>query len=72
MDPEQQVQNEENTTVPVPKAARLLRDGEGRFVCIGDSAGLSFLQIVRRIVASSVGPCQFTKDHSRHFILEAI
>ncbi|KAJ5752645.1 Copper fist DNA-binding [Penicillium odoratum] len=72
MDSEQQVQNEENVTVPVPKAARLLRDGEGRFVCIGDSAGLSFLQIVRRIIASSAGPCQFTEDHSRHFILEAL
>jgi hypothetical protein len=32
---------------PVPKVARLLRDGQGKFMYIGDSASLSFLQSLR-------------------------
>lgn len=37
---------------------------------IGDSASLSFLQSVRRIVALAVGDCEFTTDAMRHSILE--
>lgn len=56
---------------PVPKVARLLRDGQGKFMYVGDSASLSFLQSVRRIVSSSIGRCEFTDDTSRHSMLEA-
>lgn len=58
-------------TAPVPKVARLLRDGQGKFMYIGDSASLSFLQSVRRIVSAAIGRCEFTEDNSRHSMLEA-
>ncbi|PLN82840.1 phospho-3-sulfolactate synthase-domain-containing protein [Aspergillus taichungensis] len=51
--------------------ARLLQDGQGKFMYIGDSASLSFLQSVRRIVSASIGRCEFTEDNSRHSMLEA-
>lgn len=57
-------------TAPVPKVARLLRDGQGKFMYIGDSASLSFLQSVRRIVSVAIGRCEFTEDNSRHSMLE--
>ncbi|CAG8079888.1 unnamed protein product [Penicillium olsonii] len=71
MDMEQQAKDEKEGTAPVPKVARLLRDGQGKFMYIGDSASLSFLQSVRRVVTSSIGRCEFTEDNSRHSMLEA-
>lgn len=69
---EQQVgDDEKDGAAPVPKVARLLRDGQGKFMYIGDSASLSFLQSVRRIVSLSIGRCEFTEDTSRHSMLEA-
>lgn len=68
---EQQVRDDKDGTAPVPKVARLLRDGQGKFMYIGDSASLSFLQSVRRVVTSSIGRCEFTEDNSRHSMLEA-
>lgn len=37
---------------------------------VGDSASLSFLQSIRRIVALAIGDCEFTTDPKRHTILE--
>lgn len=71
MNSDQQVRDEKDGTAPVPKVARLLRDGQGKFMYIGDSASLSFLQSVRRVVSSSIGRCEFTEDNSRHSMLEA-
>lgn len=68
---EHQARDEKEGTAPVPKVARLLRDGQGKFMYIGDSASLSFLQSVRRVVSSSIGRCEFTEDNSRHSMLEA-
>ncbi|KAL4981352.1 fungal-specific transcription factor domain-containing protein [Aspergillus falconensis] len=69
---EQQVgEDKDGGAAPVPKVARLLRDGQGKFMYIGDSASLSFLQSVRRIVSLSIGRCEFTEDTSRHSMLEA-
>ncbi|KAL4872214.1 hypothetical protein BDV12DRAFT_183183 [Aspergillus spectabilis] len=68
---EQQVTGDKDGAAPVPKVARLLRDGQGKFMYIGDSASLSFLQSVRRIVSLSIGRCEFTEDTSRHSMLEA-
>ncbi|KAL5337833.1 fungal-specific transcription factor domain-containing protein [Aspergillus crustosus] len=68
---EQQVTDDKDGAAPVPKVARLLRDGQGKFMYIGDSASLSFLQSVRRIVSLSIGRCEFTEDASRHSMLEA-
>ncbi|KAJ5864287.1 uncharacterized protein N7529_006203 [Penicillium soppii] len=71
MNLEHQAKDEKEGTAPVPKVARLLRDGQGKFMYIGDSASLSFLQSVRRVVTSSIGRCEFTEDNSRHSMLEA-
>jgi hypothetical protein len=71
MNLEHQAKGENEGTAPVPKVARLLRDGQGKFMYIGDSASLSFLQSVRRVVTSSIGRCEFTEDNSRHSMLEA-
>ncbi|KAJ5555438.1 Aldolase-type TIM barrel [Penicillium sp. DV-2018c] len=71
MNVEHQAKDEREGTAPVPKVTRLLRDGQGKFMYIGDSASLSFLQSVRRIVMSSIGRCEFTEDNSRHSMLEA-
>ncbi|GLA69932.1 hypothetical protein AtubIFM55763_010833 [Aspergillus tubingensis] len=68
---EQQATDDKDGTAPVPKVARLLRDGQGKFMYVGDSASLSFLQSVRRIVSTSIGRCEFTEDNSRHSMLEA-
>ncbi|KAJ5315984.1 hypothetical protein N7476_006291 [Penicillium atrosanguineum] len=71
IDLEQQAKDEKEGAAPVPKVARLLRDGQGKFMYIGDSASLSFLQSVRRVVSSAIGRCEFTEDNSRHSMLEA-
>ncbi|THC89393.1 hypothetical protein EYZ11_011163 [Aspergillus tanneri] len=68
---DQQAADDKEGTAPVPKVTRLLRDGQGKFMYIGDSASLSFLQSVRRIVSSCIGNCEFTEDSSRHSMLEA-
>lgn len=68
---EHEAAEDKDGMAPVPKVARLLRDGQGKFMYIGDSASLSFLQSVRRIVSSSIGRCEFTEDNSRHSMLEA-
>ena len=57
---------------PVPKLARLLRDGKGKFMYVGDSANLSFLQNIRRLVKSSIGDCSLTTDPLRHALVEAM
>lgn len=42
-----------------------------RPVYVGDSASLSFLQSIRRLVEGSLGTSPFTMDSNRHKILEA-
>lgn len=59
-----------HTSALLPRQSRLILDGRGKFMYIGDSANLSFLQVIRRIVQDSLGPCAFTSDPSRHFIVE--
>jgi hypothetical protein len=71
IDLEQEARDEKEGAAPVPKVARLLRDGQGKFMYIGDSASLSFLQSVRRVVSAAIGHCEFTEDSSRHSMLEA-
>ncbi|KAJ9623218.1 hypothetical protein H2203_006155 [Taxawa tesnikishii (nom. ined.)] len=56
----------------VPKLARLLRDSQNRFMYIGDSATLSWLQSVRRLCFAAIGECDFTRDGMRHSILETV
>ncbi|CVK94282.1 related to transcriptional activator Mut3p [Fusarium mangiferae] len=54
-----------------PQLSTLIQDGHGKFVFIGDAANLSFLQIIRRLVRDSVGPCAFTEDALQHLMVEA-
>ncbi|KAI5275124.1 hypothetical protein E4T47_01842 [Aureobasidium subglaciale] len=58
------------SVAPVPRLARLLRDTQGKFMYVGDSASLSFVQSVRRMVSSAIGDCDFTTDPLRHQIVE--
>jgi hypothetical protein len=68
----QDERNDETISLaPVPKLTRLLRDGKGKFMFIGDSANLSFLQNIRRLVKSSIGDCAFVNDHFRHGMIES-
>ena len=50
--------------------ARMLEDNRGRLVYIGDASTLSFLQLLRMIVETAVGPSAFTLDPERHKITE--
>jgi hypothetical protein len=50
--------------------SRMLQDPTGRVLYIGDSATLSFLQLLRMMVETVVGPSPFTNDPRRHKIVE--
>ena len=50
--------------------ARMLDDGTGRLIYIGDASTLSFLQLLRMIVETAAGPSPFTLDPERHKITE--
>lgn len=49
---------------------RMMEDGTGRLIYIGDASTLSFLQLLRMIVETTVGPSPFTMDPDRHRITE--
>ena len=49
---------------------RMLDDGTGRLIYVGDAASLSFLQLLRMIVETTAGPSPFTMDPERHRITE--
>lgn len=50
---------------------RMLQDPTGRLLYVGDSATLSFLQLIRMMVESVAGPSRFTTDPRRHKIMES-
>ncbi|TLD36989.1 fungal-specific transcription factor domain-containing protein [Venturia nashicola] len=50
---------------------RMLQDPTGRLLYVGDSATLSFLQLIRMMVESVAGPSRFTIDPRRHKIMES-
>lgn len=54
----------------VPREARLLSDGQGKLVFIGDCAPLSLFQSVRQLVTSRVGQDAFAPETSRFSVLE--
>ncbi|KAF7937942.1 uncharacterized protein EAE97_007738 [Botrytis byssoidea] len=71
--PSETLKEGDNTVLnaaPKPKISRMLRDSQGRFIYVGESASLSSLQTVRRAVIVAVGPCEFTSDPLRHLIIE--
>ncbi|KAF4437273.1 hypothetical protein F53441_13092 [Fusarium austroafricanum] len=55
----------------LPRMSRLIQDTRGEYMFIGDSATLSFLQNIRRIVRRSIGDCTLVDDPLRHGIVEA-
>ncbi|KAF9878660.1 hypothetical protein CkaCkLH20_03560 [Colletotrichum karsti] len=55
----------------VPQLSRLIGDGRGRFMFIGDAANLAFVKVIRRLVRDRVGSCPFTDDPFRHLMVEA-
>jgi hypothetical protein len=56
-----------------PAATRFLDDGKGKgkMIFLGESATLAFVEVVRRVVEDSIGPCAFTTDPRRSSMLEA-
>jgi hypothetical protein len=55
---------------PVPKLARLLKDGHGKFIFVGDSSNLAFVQNIRRLVKAEIGESGLTRDPLRHAMVE--
>ncbi|VTO92784.1 unnamed protein product [Fusarium graminearum] len=55
----------------LPRMSRLVQDTRGEYMFIGDSATLSFLQNIRRIVRRSIGDCALVDDPLRHGIVES-
>ncbi|EPE10259.1 fungal specific transcription factor domain-containing protein [Ophiostoma piceae UAMH 11346] len=51
---------------------RLLKDQTGRMLYIGDSATLSYLHLLRRMIESISGPSDFTTDPSKGNIVENV
>ncbi|KFZ10503.1 hypothetical protein V501_05175 [Pseudogymnoascus sp. VKM F-4519 (FW-2642)] len=49
---------------------RMLQDGKGRLLYLGDSASLSYLDTIRRLVESTIGPCNFTNDVHKGKLVE--
>ena len=62
------IESEDDTEVP--REARLLSDGQGKLVFIGDCAPLSLFQSVRQLVTSRVGQDAFAPETSRFSVLE--
>ncbi|RMZ79710.1 hypothetical protein DV738_g3146, partial [Chaetothyriales sp. CBS 135597] len=70
--PEPEPEPDAYTRAPVPKLARLLKDGHGKFVFVGDSSNLAFVQNIRRLVKSEIGESSLTSDSFRHTMVENI
>lgn len=60
----------ESPSASTHSVSRLLRDPQGRYMFIGDSANLSFLQTIRKVVKDSIGECPLTEDPLRYLMVE--
>ncbi|KAL2071056.1 hypothetical protein VTL71DRAFT_12291 [Oculimacula yallundae] len=49
---------------------RMLQDSKGRLLYLGDSATLSYLDTIRKLVESTLGPSSFTNDVHKGKIVE--
>ncbi|KAH8689849.1 hypothetical protein BGW36DRAFT_350779 [Talaromyces proteolyticus] len=56
---------------PPSKDSQMLIDSKGRFIYVGESASLSFLETVRSSVQDTVGPCAFTNEPVRNPMFES-
>ncbi|KAI1979187.1 hypothetical protein LOZ55_002243 [Ophidiomyces ophidiicola] len=61
---------EQNEEESLDEASRMLQDGRGRLLYLGDSASLSYLDTIRRLVERTVGVSRFTSDPHKHSLLE--
>lgn len=68
--PPRQAAIESEDDTEVPREARLLSDGQGKLIFIGDCAPLSLFQSVRQLVTSRVGQDAFAPETSRFSVLE--
>ena len=66
-----QESNVEDDEVDNHTMTRMLQDGAGRLIYIGDASSLSFVQLLRMIVETVIGPTSFSMDPARHMITEA-
>ena len=62
--------NVEDDEVDNHTMTRMLQDGAGRLIYIGDASSLSFVQLLRMIVETVIGPTSFSMDPARHMITE--
>lgn len=64
------VQSGQDEEAVVYTQSRMLQDPTGRLLYVGDSATLSFLQLLRMMVENVAGSSPFTNDPRRHKIVE--
>ncbi|KAF1979419.1 hypothetical protein BU23DRAFT_549412 [Bimuria novae-zelandiae CBS 107.79] len=64
------IQSGQDEEAVVFSQTRMLQDPTGRLLYVGDSATLSFLQLLRMMVENVAGPTPFTDDPRRHKIVE--
>ncbi|WEW58226.1 hypothetical protein PRK78_003694 [Emydomyces testavorans] len=62
--------SEPNEEEPLSEASRMLKDGRGRLLYLGDSASLSYLDTIRRLVEKTIGVSRFTSDPHKHSLVE--
>ncbi|KAF2476918.1 uncharacterized protein BDR25DRAFT_339021 [Lindgomyces ingoldianus] len=70
MSRETTVQSGQDEEAVVYTQSRMLQDPTGRLLYVGDSATLSFLQLLRMMVENVAGTSPFTNDPRRHKIVE--
>ncbi|KAH8203955.1 hypothetical protein TruAng_001897 [Truncatella angustata] len=56
---------------PLFKDSQMLEDSRDKFIYVGESASLSFLETVRGAIRVAVGPCAFTNEPARNHMLES-
>ncbi|KAH7135659.1 fungal-specific transcription factor domain-containing protein [Dendryphion nanum] len=64
------VQSGQDEEAVIYTQTRMLQDPTGRLLYVGDSATLSFLQLLRMMVENVAGSSPFTNDPRRHKIVE--
>ncbi|KAL5372530.1 hypothetical protein DPSP01_013424 [Paraphaeosphaeria sporulosa] len=64
------IQSGQDEEAVVYSQTRMLQDPTGRLLYVGDSATLSFLQLLRMMVENAAGQSPFTNDPRRHKIVE--
>lgn len=50
----------------------IMKEADENQVYLGDSASLSYLDTIRRLVESTLGPSEFTRDKHKQRILEGL